>query len=108
MLAVYETIDLGLVHLNSHAADREFEPISDLLSGNHPVLFADTGRDNTIYIYHAFGVHALYVGDVLRSIVDALSADEEDESSSALHGALSKSTESTVFNLLSTFSAERR
>lgn len=83
------------------------KPLLELLSGNHPVFFMDSTPGNTVYVYHAFGLHALYLGDVLSTLVAALGVDE-DEGDSAINGALSKAKQTTVFNLLSTFSAERR
>ncbi|KAF8897384.1 hypothetical protein BD779DRAFT_1432160 [Infundibulicybe gibba] len=107
MLAIYETIDLGLIaSLNRVSNMKDEPPILDLLQGNHPAFLADPIHDDTLYVYHAFGVHALNVGPVLRSLALALRAD--DDSASTLEAALHKSEGTEVHPILSTFSVERK
>ncbi|KAG7449333.1 uncharacterized protein BT62DRAFT_945513 [Guyanagaster necrorhizus] len=103
MLAVYETIDLGLVS--------NLWPLSpqllDLLQANHPVFVVDPIYDDTIYVYHAFGVHALHLQPVLQSLASALRANDDD-ADSTLAEALQQSTITNVQPILSTFSVEKK
>lgn len=108
MLAVYETIDLGLVStLRPLSSSRGETPILDLLKGNHPVFLVDPIHDDTIYVYHAFGVHALHLEPVLQSLTTALRSDDDNVEAS-LNAALQISAQTTVQPILSTFSVERR
>ncbi|KAF9222099.1 hypothetical protein BS17DRAFT_784420 [Gyrodon lividus] len=107
MFAVYETIDLGLVSmLKTPSLTSSTNVLLELLQANHPVLLADPIHDDTIYVYHAFGVHALEFGDLLQSLTAALRADGED--GTALTKALEKSTGTQVAPILNTFSFQRQ
>lgn len=101
MLAVYESVDLGLVSMLSSCQP----PLLDLLAGNQPVLHADPIHDDTVYVYHAFGVHALYLDKLLRSLAAALHGDPTDK---ALLSSLEESEQTDVRPVVSTFSVERR
>ncbi|KAJ8481252.1 hypothetical protein ONZ45_g15367 [Pleurotus djamor] len=106
MLAVYETIDLGLVSsLKSIDPLPGQPPTLDLLQANHPVFLQDPIHYDTVYIYHAFGVHSLRFASVLKSLFAALNASDEDDPAVASHLAESSLTE--VRPLLYTFSVER-
>lgn len=59
-----------------------------------------------VYVYHAFGIHALDVSPVLQHLTAALREENEDES--LLKENLEKGTTTTVQPILNTFSAERR
>jgi nucleoporin NUP82 len=108
MLAVYETIDLGLVSALSRISASQSGPSAlDLLEANHPLLLVDPIHDDTIYVYHAFGVHALHLGSVLQGLADALRA-EDDEEGTLLTTALKKSCNTTVQPILTTLSVERK
>ncbi|KAJ6599216.1 hypothetical protein DFH09DRAFT_1356311 [Mycena vulgaris] len=98
MLAVYETIDLGFITVLSGQLD--------LLQGNHPVFLADPIHDDTVYVYHAFGVHTLNLGPLLQSLAVALRAGDDD--GTALGAALQKSAGTSVTPILTTFSVERK
>ncbi|KAF5393939.1 hypothetical protein D9757_000165 [Collybiopsis confluens] len=109
MLAVYESIDLGLVSLlNSLPLDQN-PPLDqstsalDLLQGNFPVTLVDPIHNDTIYVYHAFGVHALHLRPVLQNLFSAL-----QQSDGATSGSPELSASTTVQPLLSTFSVERK
>lgn len=107
MLAVYETIDLGLVStLNSISPAPNQPPSLDLLTGNHPTFLTDPIHDDVVYVYHAFGVHALDIGPLLQGLSAALRADDESEKS--LTSALQRSLGTVVKPILTTFSVERR
>ncbi len=105
MLAVYETIDLGLIsQLSSTSASGE---MLALLEANYPVFMVDPIHDDALYIYHAFGVHALHLGSVLESLTVALKADDNDVDE-ALTKALQKSSTTNVHMILSTLSVEKK
>ncbi len=108
MLAVYETIDLGLVStLNDlSTVPSNSTSLLDLLRGNHPTFLLDPLHDDMVYVYHAFGVHALDVAPMLQSLTSALRMDDEDES--VLKAGLEKSVMTNVQPILNTFSVERR
>ncbi|KAJ7068127.1 hypothetical protein C8F01DRAFT_592444 [Mycena amicta] len=97
ILAVYETIDLGLV--------TTLVGQLDLLQGNYPVFLADPIHDDTVYVYHAFGVHSLHVGQLQQNLALALKADDDG---GALTAALQKSPGTFVTPIVSTYSVERR
>jgi nucleoporin NUP82 len=101
MLAVYETIDLGLLSSMSSVSNGCLE----LLQANHPVFCLDPIHDDTVYIYHAFGVHVLQIDPVLQHLVVALREEDDD---TVLDDALHTPAETLVRPLLSTFSVERR
>lgn len=105
MFAVYETIDLGVISMLKTPSSST-NPLLDLLQANHPVILADPIHDDTIYIYHAFGVHSLEFGDLLRSLSTALRADDDD--GTTLCNMLKKSVGTHVSPILSTFSVQRQ
>ncbi|KAJ7499068.1 hypothetical protein FB451DRAFT_1334620 [Mycena latifolia] len=86
MLAVYETIDLGL--------------------GTIPCSSRIPFTDDTVYVYHAFGVHTLNLGPLLQSLAVALRAGDDD--GATLSAALQKSAGTSVTPILTTFSVERK
>jgi len=99
MLAVYETIDLGLF------SALQSDGCPDLLQANYPVFFLDPIHDDTLYVYHAFGVHALQIGSVLLHLAVALQGVNDD---AAFEGALQTPVGTSVHSLLTTFSVERK
>jgi nucleoporin NUP82 len=109
MLAVYESIDLGLVSMLSQVSAREGEPPTmSLIHGNYPVLSRDPINDETIYVYHAFGVHAIQLGGLLQKLAHALRDDSSTDGEDTLGATLEASGGATVKPLLTTFSVERR
>ncbi|KAF9008902.1 hypothetical protein BDQ17DRAFT_1349165 [Cyathus striatus] len=105
MLAVYETIDLGLVSTLSRISSTPNQPpVLNLLRANHPVFSLDPIHDDTLYLYHAFGVHTLCIRSLLQTLAVALKADEEEE----LKSAVEQSSGTIVRAILTTFSVERR
>ncbi|PPQ66758.1 hypothetical protein CVT24_008715 [Panaeolus cyanescens] len=107
MLAVYETIDLGLVStLNKLPSDPGSTPLLELLRANHPVLSFDPLHDETVYVYHAFGVHALDIGPVLAGLTMALR--KEDDETLLKKNLEENSALTNVQPILNTFSAQRR
>lgn len=103
MLAVYETVDLGLVSMLSKVDSSLLE----LLQENHPVFSKDPIHDEALYLYHAFGVHALNLGALLQSLAVALRAENENREGLLLQ-EVQKSQGIGVQPILSTFSVERR
>ncbi|KAG1796162.1 uncharacterized protein BJ212DRAFT_1306368 [Suillus subaureus] len=79
-------------------------PIFDLLQANHPVLLMDPIHDNTVYVYHAFGVHVLNFGDLLQCFTGRLHTD--DNNGVALNQALQKWAGMHVVPLLNTYSVD--
>jgi nucleoporin NUP82 len=110
MLAVYETIDLGIITSLSRISYSVADPSSmDLLQGNHSVFHIDPIHDDTVYVYHAFGVHALYLGPILQTIAAALrGAGDKTTDDEELTNALQKSAGTRVQPILTTFSVERK
>lgn len=107
MLAVYECIDLGLISMLKQTSPLSSgTAILDLLQANHPVLLMDPIHDDTVYVYHAFGVHVIDFGDLLQCLTNGLRADDDD--GVALNQALQKSAGTHVVPLLNTYSADRR
>ncbi|KAI0321851.1 hypothetical protein OF83DRAFT_162519 [Amylostereum chailletii] len=102
MLAVYETVDLGLISTLSTTEP----PILDLLQGNHPVFHPDPIHDDTVYVYHAFGVHVIHLERILSSLSHALRVD--DGSGEALLENLVQPGPADVRPIVTTFSIERR
>lgn len=109
MLAVYETIDLGLFSALKRVSSSSTDSTSavDLLRGNHPVFLPDPIHDDTVYVYHAFGVHALYLGTMLQSLASAL-RDDDDDVDTGLTESLKKCGGTDVQPILTTFSVERK
>jgi nucleoporin NUP82 len=103
MLAVYETIDLGLID----ALSATQPPSLNLLQGNHPVFLPDPIHGDTVYVYHGFGVHAIHLYKMLRALSHALhpiSGGAEN----ALLAAFRSPTPAEVQSIVTTFSVERR
>lgn len=109
MLAVYETIDLGLVTMLTEISPTLTDPkVLDLLRGNHPVFLQDPIHDETVYVYHAFGVHALQLGQLLQNLANALRDDISNDGGESLATSLEKAGVTTVQPILTTFSIERK
>lgn len=104
MLAVYETIDLGLVNMLMQYKE---STLVDLLQGNHPVFLTDPIHDDTVYVYHAFGVHALDISPVLENLSQALRI-EEGSADAKLQSTLEQCAQTKVRPILTTFSIERK
>lgn len=60
--------------------------------------------DDTVYVYHAFGVHMIDTGTLLSALTAALK--EEDESK--LAEGIEKAGKASVFALLNTFNAKQK
>lgn len=109
MLAVYETIDLGLVSTLTKISPTFTDPrVLDLLQGNYPVFLQDPIHDETVYVYHAFGVHALQLGQLLQNLANALRDDVSNDGGESLATSLDNAGCTTVQPILTTFSVERR
>lgn len=103
MFAVYETIDLGVISMLKSSSLTNSS--LDLLQANHPVILPDPIHDDTIYVYHAFGVHSLEFGDLLCNLTTALRTDDDG---ATLTDMLEKSVGTQISTILNTFSAQRR
>ncbi|KAG2369934.1 hypothetical protein BDR07DRAFT_1387385 [Suillus spraguei] len=74
MLAVYECIDLGLISMLKQTSPLSSgTPALDLLQANRPILLMDPIHDDTVYVYHAFGVHS--AGTHVVPLVNTYSVD---------------------------------
>ncbi|OSD04378.1 hypothetical protein PYCCODRAFT_1433763 [Trametes coccinea BRFM310] len=111
MLATYESIDLGIVSsLNAAGKSAKGESLFDLVQGNHPVFLNDPIHDDTVYIYHAFGVHVLQLEPLLKSLAVALREANNDSGSAAgsLEATLESVAQTDVQPILLTFSVEQQ
>lgn len=110
MLAVYESIDLGIVSSLKKSSSQPGQSLLDLVQGNHPSFLLDPIHDDNLYVYHAFGVHALNVGALLKSLAGVLrdSNDSEANSSSGMEAGLESVKSTDVQPVLSTFSTEHK
>ncbi|EGO27441.1 hypothetical protein SERLADRAFT_446672 [Serpula lacrymans var. lacrymans S7.9] len=106
MLAVFESIDLGLIASLDQSSSQNALPVS-LLQTNYPVIHMDPIHDDVVYVYHAFGVNVLDFGVLLRSLSAALRVEGDIEGSS-LTKTLQNSKGTRVSQILNTFSVERK
>jgi nucleoporin NUP82 len=100
VLAVYESVDLGLYSLLSTDP-----PAISLLKANHPVILPDPIHDDVFFVYHAFGVHSINLSKIVSSLSEAL---QEDDTGEALLETLKQPALSQVRPILTTFSVETR
>jgi nucleoporin NUP82 len=107
MLAVYESIDLGLVSALGQRSSHSRSILLDLLQGNHPVFLLDPIHEDAVYVYHAFGVHALHLGPLLQSLAAGL-REVEDDGGTSLNAAIQRAGGSSVKPLLNSYSVERQ
>ncbi|KAF8914080.1 hypothetical protein CPB84DRAFT_1832863 [Gymnopilus junonius] len=107
VLATYETIDLGVVEMLAQViVHGKSGALLDLIPGSHPVFLPDPLHDDMVYVYHAFGVHALDISPVLQHLTASLREENEDES--LLKENLEEDATTSVMPILNTFSAGRR
>ena len=115
MVAVYETIDLGLVSMLSRLTSSEpaswlgkqqvtSRDLLELLQVNHPVFVSDPIYQDTIYLYHAFGVHCLNMSHWLQPLARSLRSDVTHQVEKLVSGSVG--TEVTC--LLDTFSQDSK
>jgi nucleoporin NUP82 len=115
MVAVYETIDLGLASILSQMTPSEptswlgkqqdnSRDLLDLLQVNCPVFLPDPIYQDTIYIYHAFGVHCLNMSRWLQPLARSLCDDVNQEVARLVNNSIG--TEVTC--MLDTFSLESK
>ena len=103
MLAVYETIDLGLIEVLSTT-----QPSSvNLIQSNYPVFLPDPIHGDTVYVYHGFGVHAIHLYKMLRALSSALHSVSIGGENTLLSTFRSPAS-AEVQSILTTFSVERR
>ncbi|KAH9843921.1 uncharacterized protein C8Q71DRAFT_826054 [Rhodofomes roseus] len=108
MLAVYETVDLGIISTLQKISASTSQRLVDLVEGNHPVLYPDPINQDTVYVYHAFGIHALQFESMLRSLALALRDDSSDKDGSSLDTSLQVCKGTEVHPIISTFDIESR
>ncbi|KAI9513186.1 hypothetical protein F5148DRAFT_1273147 [Russula earlei] len=103
MLAVYETIDLGLIDTLSTTHPSSLH----LLEANSPIFLPDPIHGDTIYVYHGFGVHAILLFKMLHTLSNALHSIASG-AEGALLAALRSPVSAEVQPIVTTFSVERR
>ncbi|KAI1796250.1 hypothetical protein LXA43DRAFT_989000 [Ganoderma leucocontextum] len=110
MLAVYESIDLGIVSSLKKSSPPAGQSLLDLIQGNHPSFLLDPINDDNVYVHHAFGVHVLNVEALLKSLAGVLrdSNDSEANSNSGMEVGLENVKGTDVQPVLSTFSTEHK
>lgn len=114
MVAVYETIDLGLVSMLSEMETSESASwlgkhqtgpsLLALLHLNHPVFASDPIYNDTVYLYHAFGVHALDMSRWLQPLAGSLHHDVGEQ----VHILVKEAAGTEVTSIMDTFSPELR
>ena len=102
MLAVFETVDLGLVSTISSDATPKTTPW-DIIRHNQPTFTLDPIYPDTVYVSHALGVHCIVMRSWLQSVSRALEGDEQ-----GLTTALQRTSGSEVFWMLNTWSPSKR
>ncbi|EJD01179.1 uncharacterized protein FOMMEDRAFT_110790 [Fomitiporia mediterranea MF3/22] len=102
-LTAYETIDLAIVSSVLSTSDSSNTTGLQLIEGNHLTFYADPIHDDTIYAYHAFGVHVLNLNAIFENLAAAMK--EEDEN--VLKDTMQHSTNTTVQPILVTYSVEQ-
>jgi nucleoporin NUP82 len=108
MLAVFESIDLGLVSsLSKLSASQLHKPLSTLLLGNFPSLFPDPIHEDTVYVYHAFGVNTLRLGPMIQGLTAAL-RDEDGKHGTSLDNKLNQLYATEVLPTFTSFSVGRK
>ncbi len=96
VLTVFETIDLAFPTTAEGG-------MTNVLDHSYPILRLDPIHDDTLYVYHPFGVHLVDLGQVVRSIIPTFK--EDIELSMDFDGS---EVGCSVSQILDTFSMERR
>jgi nucleoporin NUP82 len=73
IMAIYETIDLGLASILDESK------VEETLNDNWMTMVKDPLYVDTIYIYHALGTHCLILSKWLESIINLMTSVEEDQ-----------------------------
>jgi len=79
----------------------------NLIQSNYPVFLPDPIHGDTVYVYHSFGVHAIYLNKMLRVLSNALHSVSSG-ASNALLAAFRSPAPAEVQPIVTTFSVERR
>ena len=109
VLSTYETIDLALKDKLLEGTPNAGEPsLLDLLKADHPVFLQDPIHDDTVYVYHAFGVDALNLAPLFHNLVSAVQDNVANENDEALSSAVENAGATIVEPVLTTFSVDRR
>ena len=90
---MYETIDLGLLpSINASASNLDVDP----------TVVVDPLYDDTLYVYHAFGVHCIVLRRWMDALSEALSIKEEDKRDTELDRFFGRAIESEVVMVVDT------
>lgn len=102
-ITTYETIDLGIISQVLSSSKSPGSCLPELIERNHVTFYPDPIHDDTIYVYHAFGVHVINLNAVFQSMASTM----EEENEKKHRDGVSDSAYSTVRALFSTYSTER-
>lgn len=104
MFAVYEVIDLGLISVLSDDTSSSRKTMAELIEANHTVFYSDPIHEDTVYVYHSFGVHVLNLNPIFQNIAAAM----RDEAEEKLQNTIENHANTAVQPILSTVSFDRR
>ncbi|KZW04291.1 hypothetical protein EXIGLDRAFT_758582 [Exidia glandulosa HHB12029] len=99
LLTVFETVDLGVLKSLKSSGMRPAD-ITDALSTNFPLFVVDPLYSDTIYVYHAFGVHCLLLRRWVSTLFRALAAEDKGRDATAVDASLNKSLGTDTFCVL--------
>lgn len=128
VLAVYETVHLGLLHQAAAATSNanlvpsssisssptSSSPLKTILAHSAPSFFLDPLYDDTVYVAHAFGVHGLGMRrwiDGLRSalsVEDKKGGERQGECEKALSEFFEKQIQTEVVRVIDTVAESHR
>ena len=99
MFSVYETIDLGTLSQLEGMSD---EAKMEILEKNNVTFYPDPIHNDTIYAYHAFGVHVLNLSPIFQHLAAAIKEENED----AVNKLMQKSANTSVQAIVNTYSVQ--
>jgi nucleoporin NUP82 len=101
VLTVTETIDLGCV---SKLIQSQVANVADILAQNHPVFHRDPIYADTVYVYHAFGMHCILLRSWARALAHAISTSSDNSTSAELEAVLAADQGADTIYMVDTFS----
>ncbi|EJD53549.1 hypothetical protein AURDEDRAFT_80006 [Auricularia subglabra TFB-10046 SS5] len=105
LFTVFETIDLGLIPALNKAGMNSFE---DVLSANFPLFHIDPLYNDTIYVYHSFGVHCLLLRRWVNMLLGALHGEDKGEDAARVESSVEKARGTDAFCILDSFSPSEK
>ncbi|KAL8291645.1 hypothetical protein RQP46_001903 [Phenoliferia psychrophenolica] len=89
LLAVYESVDLGLAEVVAANGGGSLET-------NYPTFVSDPVYPDVLYVYHALGAHCLLMAKWLDAVADVVSGSSSDEPTADDEAAIQKVAERTL------------